>query len=281
MVFDSASAPARQAEAGAQAVRTQAAARRRSPVDRVEIVSAGSPHLVQAAPVLVMVPLRRIQHVLWGLTAALVLADGVASIGAGLRLLPFTATRFFDGDYKVNFPTGEKLLLLLTATVLLFGCWTAARRAVDRAATGWLLLGLCTAFALMDETVYLHQSLAAVLHDHLALGGPLAYAWTIVYVPMAALASVFLLRNLRSMHPRVRRLLMPGGIVYVTGAIVLEPVKSQLMERYGETSMPLKAAAALSDSLQLIGLTLLVCSLLTAASLLTSGFTLQFEHRHE
>ncbi|MFZ0157818.1 MAG: hypothetical protein WAL50_02220 [Kineosporiaceae bacterium] len=226
----------------------------------------------------VVLPLRRIQRTLWGLTGLLVLADGVASAGAALRVLPYTLTRFFDGDYKVNFPTGAKLLLLLVATVLLTACWTAARRAADRSATGWLLLGFCTAFALMDETVYLHQSLAELLRQHFDLGGPLAYAWTIVYIPMAALASVFLLRNLRTMHPRVRGLLMPGGVVYVTGAILMEPVKSQLMEQYGENSLPLKAAAAVSDSMQLIGLTLLVCSLLTAVSLLARAFTLQFDH---
>jgi hypothetical protein len=100
-----------------------------------------------------------------------------------------------------------------------------------------------------------------------------------VYGPVAALASMFLFRYMRTMHPRVRGLLLPGGIAYVTGAILLEPVKSQLMERYGENSFPLKAAAAVSDSMQLIGLTVLVCSLLTAASLFTSGFLLYFDRR--
>jgi len=243
--------------------------------------AAGAPSRpVLGAAVHVGVPLGRVQRAVWAVSGALVLADVVASVGAGLRVLPYALTRFFDADYKVNFPTGQKMLLLLVATILLLGCWTAARRARDPSATGWLLLALCTAFALVDETVYLHQSLAEELQHHFDFGGPLAYAWTVVYWPMAALASVFLLRNLRAMHARVRRLLLPGGILYVTGAILLEPVKSQLMERYGENSLQLKAAAAVSDSLQLIGLTLLVCSLLTAASLLTPAFTLEFGHRH-
>jgi len=230
----------------------------------------------QGAPVHIGLPIPRIQRVLWLVTGTLVLANLVASVGSGTKVLPYTVARFFDGDDKVNFPTGAKTLLLLTCTVLLLACWTAARRAADSSAAGWLLLSMCTAFAFLDETTYLHQSLAEVLERQFHFTGPLKFAWTVVYWPMAAFASIFLMRNLRSMHPRVRRLLLPGGILYVIGAIVLEPVKSVLVERFGEGSLQMELAAAVSDSLQLIGLTLLVCSLLTAAGLLTPSFTLAF-----
>ncbi len=67
------------------------------------------------------------------------------------------------------------------------------------------------------------------------------------------------------MHPAVRDRLLPGGVLYVTGTLLLEPVKSHYSEVYGEISVHLKPAAGVSDAaLQLIGLTLLVGALLQA-----------------
>ncbi|MBK6872866.1 MAG: hypothetical protein IPJ14_06985 [Kineosporiaceae bacterium] len=230
-------------------------------------------------PLHITVNTLRVRQLIWAVIAFLVLMNLISSAGAGLRFLPYTLTRFFDGDDKVNFPTTGKTLLLLTSTVLLLTCWAAARRRRDPSAAGWLLLGLCTAFAFGDESIYLHQTLAEVLNKKFHFTGPLTFAWTIVYWPMAAMASIVLVRYLRTMHPRVRRLLLPGGVLYVTGAILIEPVKSELADRFGEGTIQMEMAAALSDSMQLIGLALLVGSLLTALSLLTPEIRLSLRTR--
>jgi hypothetical protein len=228
------------------------------------------------APVDLVVDIPRVRRVMWRATAVLVILNIAASIGASLDAVPYTLTRFFDGDNKVNFPTGAKTLYLLACTVLLLGSHVAARRRNDPSATGWLLLGLCTAFAFVDETTYLHQSLSEVMTGHFHFTGVLTYAWTIVYWPVAAMASVFLVRNLGDLHPRVRRLLLPGGVLYVTGAIVMEPLKSELADRYGEGSLPMELTAAVSDSMQLIGLTLLASALIAVLAMLTPSITLHF-----
>lgn len=234
--------------------------------------------LAPGQPIRLGVDSRRVCGVLWSATGTLVVLNLLASAGSALNILPYTITRFFDGDNKVNFPTGAKTLYLLTGTLLLLGCWTAARRRADPSRTGWLLLAGCTAFAYVDETTYLHQSLSEVLNKIFHFTGVLTFAWTIVYWPAAAMAAVFLLRNLRTMHPRVRRILLPGGVLYVVGAIVMEPLKSVLADHFGEGSLPMEMTAALSDCLQLIGLTLLVSALLTALALLTPAVTLVFAH---
>jgi hypothetical protein len=106
--------------------------------------------------VVIGVDIQRVQKVIWLVTGILIGLDLLVSVAAGLHALPNTITRFFDGDAKVNFPTGAKTTLLLSATLLMLGCWTAGRRRADAAAQGWLLLGLVTAFAFIDETTYLH-----------------------------------------------------------------------------------------------------------------------------
>lgn len=241
---------------------------------RERVGVSAPPHLSRAGLTVIDVDPARVSRVLWRATTVLVVLDVLAAAAAGRALLPWNLTRFFDGDNKVNFPTGAKTLLLLSATVLLLACWVAARQQGEPSARAWLFLSACTGFAFVDETVYLHQSLSEILNKVGNFDGVLTYAWTVVYWPVAALAAVVVLRYLRLMDPSVRRLLLPGGVLYVTGALLFEPVKSHFAETYGEISLHLKLTAAMSDNLQLIGLTLLVCSLLRAASLLTDGFTL-------
>jgi hypothetical protein len=223
--------------------------------------------------VVIGVDVQRVQKVVWLVTGALIALDLLVSVAAGLHALPYTITRFFDGDAKVNFPTGAKTTLLLAATLLMLGCWTAGRRRADPVARGWLLLGLVTAFAFIDETTYLHQSLSEALDDTFHFHGVLKFAWTIVYIPAVVLVGAFLIRHLREMRPQVRNRLLPGGAVYVIGAIFFEPVKSHLAESVGDGSMLFRLVAAASDSLELAGLALLVCALLYAAQLLTAGFS--------
>lgn len=66
------------------------------------------------APIPMSVPIATVTRTPWSCVMALCLLDLVASVGAGTGLLPYTLTRFFDGDNKVNFPTGAKTVPLLT-----------------------------------------------------------------------------------------------------------------------------------------------------------------------
>jgi hypothetical protein len=202
------------------------------------------------------------RRLLWAAMVAIVVLDFVGSIGAALGA-PYTITRFLDGDYKVNFPTGYKTTFLLATTLLFALLWRAARRDGDRFAPGWLLLSLVAAFAWVDETVYLHQSISEVLHDSLHTTGPLKFAWTIVYFPAAVAVFVILLRYLKYLVPSVRRPLLLGGVLYGGGAVLFEPIKSHFSDTAGENSLPFKAIAWASDSSEMVGLTLLVVVLLT------------------
>jgi hypothetical protein len=235
---------------------------RRTPTERDEVV--------------IPVDFDRIRNVLWLVTGTLVALDFLVSVASGLRVLPYTITRFFDGDSKVNFPTGAKTTMLLATAVLMLGCWTAGRRRNDPASRGWLLLSLVTAFAFLDETIWLHQSLNQVLTNRFHFQGLLKFSWTIVYLPAAVLVGIFLLKNLRLMRPGVRNRLLPGGAIYAAGAMLLEPIKSQVADGPGDDSPAFKLVSAVSDSMELIGLTVLLLAVLVAARHLTAGFSFAF-----
>jgi hypothetical protein len=203
----------------------------------------------------------RIERVLWLTLSALVVLDFLAS-AAVAEGAPFELTRFFDADEKVNFPTGFKTSMLLSVTLLLFAHWAIAVRRRDPFAPAWRLLAYVTCFAFVDETVYLHQSLASMLHSHLHTGGPLLYAWTVLYVPMAAAVAVIVLRYLPFLERELMWRLVAGGAMYVLGTLALEPIKSELAESKGEGGLAFKLTAAVSDSMEMTGLTILVVILL-------------------
>lgn len=208
----------------------------------------------------------RIQRIAWRIIAAIIVLDVIASVAGARELLPYALTRFFDGDEKVNVPTTAKLLLLLASTLLLVVCWAASRRRAHPGARAWALLAVCTTFAFCDEATWLHQTLSHTMEKALHTHGPLHYAWVLLYLPIAAAGGIVVIRYMRSMPPRVRRLLLPGGILYAVGALLFEPIKSEAVEEFGEGSLTMKLVAACSDSLQLVGLTLLASSVLIAAA---------------
>jgi hypothetical protein len=211
-----------------------------------------------------------VNRVLWVSMAVVVICDFLASAAAGLHAAPYSITRFLDGDEKVNVPTGFKTTSLLAATLLLLALWSVATRDHDRAGPGWRLLAAISAFAFFDETTYLHQSLATVVHEHLHTSGVLTYAWTIVYVPVLAAAGLLVLRYARHIPSPLRWRLVAGGGLYGFGAVALEPVKSTMSEHYGDGSLNFKLTAAVSDSLEMVGLTILLVSLIAGLATMVS-----------
>lgn len=213
-------------------------------------------------PLEVGVDVRGARRLLWAGMGVTVALDVVASVGAAVGA-PYSITRFFDGDYKANFPTGYKIFFLFGVTVLFAMLVQIARRDGDRFVRGWLLLASVAGFACLDETVYLHQSLSEVIHHSFHTSGVLKFAWTIVYLPAVLAVFVILLRYLRYLRSALRWQLLVSGILYGGGALLFEPVKSHLSDSSGEGSLAFKLVAAVSDSCEMVGLTILAVLLLT------------------
>lgn len=229
--------------------------------------------------VTVTLPVTRLRIAVWGVVGLLVVADFVAAVAGAKDILPYLLLRFVDADQKTNFPTAAKTTLLLVAGLLMLACWVVGRRRSDPSASGWLMLAAATFFAFVDESTYLHQSLSEAMQKAFDLDGALKYAWTLVYAPAGLVVGVFLLKSLRAMDPRVRNLVLPGGVLFVGGALGLEPVKSHISESQGDRGLAFRLAAAVSDSLELCGLALLVTGLVLALDLMVGRFTVAFGTR--
>ena len=225
-----------------------------------------------AATVSVTVDPGRVQIILWLLVGSLISLDVLRSLTGGLGMLPYTVTRFFDGNDRDSFGAGACSTLALAITVLLFGCSAAARRRDDPTAPGWRLLAWVAAFVFVDEITSMRRSLAVVLRERYALYGPERYTWALLYLPAALAVLVVLARHARRMAPGVVRRLVPGLGLVAAGIVGLEPFQAKFAQQHGEDSLSFRLLSAAAGGAELVGLTLILTAALLAAAGLTGGF---------
>ena len=229
-----------------------------------------------AAPVLdLRVRTGTVRRWLGAVLALLVLANLGASVAEGNSWLPDSLTRFFDGDEKVNLPTGYKVTLLLASTVLLAVRSVAARRAGERLRSFWVLLTVLVGLAFLDETTYFHQTLTTVLQRHTGLDhGVFRFGWAWVYLPAVVVVGVVVVRYLLALPAGLRNRLVLVAVLYVGGSLGLEPVKSEISEGGGTHTLKYQLAAWVSDSAEMIGLFLLVLTLLAELARVVAAVSL-------
>ena len=202
------------------------------------------------------------RRVLVRVTAALVLGTFIAQfmMWSGRAM---GVARFFDADVKVNFPTGFKMLTLGAVALSAWVLSRCARESHDKWARHWSRLALITMFLMLDEMAYIHQSLASALGTHHnAAGGILHYSWVFVYLPAAAFVCVTFIPFVLALRPDLRLRLIVGGVLFAGGSGGIELVKGRIINLYGETSLQFRLTTAVSDSLEMIGLAVLVLALL-------------------
>jgi hypothetical protein len=189
--------------------------------------------------------------------------------GVGLGI-----ARFIDADVKVNLPTGFKVFSLATAALLAWAIGRTAHAADDGGARRWTQMAAVLAFLTVDEMAYVHQSLAAWTGER---SGILHYSWVIVYLPAAMVIGVLFLPFVASLRRDLRTNLVLAGLLFGGGSGGVELVKAKMVHGAGEESLAFYLTTAVSDSLEMIGLAVLVVALLGELRRRAGSVELRFE----
>ncbi|MDQ4131260.1 MAG: hypothetical protein M3133_09805 [Actinomycetota bacterium] len=206
---------------------------------------------------------RAVVRLLAPIVAVLVLTTFAAQVLKMTDAVPHAITRLFDSNSKMNFPTAYKILALLSCTLLLALITVAKRRQGDRYARHWKGLALAFLFLTADEATMIHQNLDRALQRVTGTDGALFFSWTLVYVPLVVIFALAYLPFLRSLRPRQRLLFVAAGACYAGGSGGLEFLKSAAYTAAGyEVTLRFGLLAALSDSLQEVGLLVFIYALL-------------------
>lgn len=225
-------------------------------------------------PVRLHLPVERIVRVLWWVVAGSIVATFAAQIWHKLAGDENTLINLFDSDQKLNFPTSLKVALMLGAALLfvLVGLGTTERH--DR--VRWLGLGALFGLVTLDELTYMHQRISDAFHEWFGSSGVLRFSWIVLYVPALAVVAVWYFPWWRALPRHLRNGLLWAAILFAGGSAGVELAKGALYEEH-DWGLKFGLVAAFSDSLEFIGLGLLVAMLLREVASSPGAVTLDFD----
>lgn len=205
------------------------------------------------------IPLAKVRRALFALMALVVgaglageLSQHVWSPGHGAGL-----TRLFSLSYEQNIPTWYSSSLLLACAALLALIAAGARKAGSGYTRHWWVLALGFLYISLDETVSLHEAAG-----WLRLGGVLYFSWVIPAAAVVAVVGLSYLRFLGHLPRRTRNQFIIAGVVYVTGAVLMELPLGYWTEREGSHNLGYGLIDLVEESLEILGMSMFLLSLL-------------------
>jgi hypothetical protein len=150
--------------------------------------------------------------------------------------LPFLVRQLFDLDEENNLPTWWSSFLLLNVA---FFVLVSALTKHDKFRPYWFAIAIGFLVLAIDEVAGLHETFNATIVPSWALyGGVLVAVIALIFIPF-----------LRSLDGRLALSFVLSGVVFVTGAIVVEI----LSEGIDTDSLAYSFAVALEEGLEMLG----------------------------
>ena len=216
-----------------------------------------------ASDVLV-VDIGRIITLLWLATAIVlglaILREFVISIiGTGTALKDL---RHFSLDSEHSLPAWYESATMLASAGLLTILAALARHDDPRNRLPWMLLAIIFLLMSIDELVAFHEGSMRPLREAFHLTGIFYFLWVIIAAPLlVALAIYFVPFMLRLPRPTAVRFFIAGAI-FVSGAFGMEFIGGYYVSFAGYDYLPYRIASTCEESLEIIGMTLFLSSLL-------------------
>lgn len=206
-----------------------------------------------------LLPTRALRRALLSCTAV------VSLLGLGVELLhhlrPALRTPLipvFSLSMEGNLPTWYAALLLSSCGLLLLCIAAGAAQAREPSARRWTTLGVVFLYLSLDEAAELHEHLGDVVQLH----GVLYFSWVVPAGALVLLLGLWYLPFLRHLPRDTRWRFVLAGALYVGGALGLELPLGYWAERAGRDNLVYSLLDWLEETLELLGATLFLLSLL-------------------
>lgn len=187
----------------------------------------------------------------------------LVSFAVFLHLQPLDPVEVADSELRrvlyvdsvTSVPAWFTTLVLAACAQALWGVGSAARAA----AAGWSLIwrALAVAFALLslDELTALHVPASAAVRTLLAAGGPslTSPGGVLAAATAAAAVAVVTLRFLATLPAVTRWAFVASGLLYATGAVVLDHLGSEALVAFGASDLRFGLLTAVEECLEMVG----------------------------
>ena len=136
-----------------------------------------------------------------------------------------------------------------------------------------VVLSIVFVFLAFDESISIHERLIIPLRQALDAGGIFYYAWIIPYGIGIVLLSVFAIPVFWRMQKRIRFWFGLSAAIYLFAAIGLEMISGKYLVMQNESKdIVWVLMVTLEESLELLGLIILVYALLSLLQIKYNGF---------
>ena len=171
--------------------------------------------------------------------------------------------RLFDLNREANIPTWfASLLLTLNAFILaIIAMRTKAQQGPYY--TQWFVLAAIFLYLSIDESALLHEMTEKPVRRVLHVSGYLYFAWIIPAVCCLIVLGVYIRRFLFELPKNTRWLFLIGGAVFVSGAVGMEAIGSNIFSTTGgQKTMAYNVLATVEEAFEMLGLLIFFYALL-------------------
>ena len=184
----------------------------------------------------------------------------------------FFSLFFLDGEGNV--PAIFSTCLFLINAVIFLIVWKAASLAGDSQKI-WLFLSIVFVFLALDESISIHERLIDPLRDALDATGIFYYTWIIPYGIGIVLLAIFAIPIFWRMQKRIRFWFGLSAAIYLFAAIGLEMISGKYLVMMNEQKdIVWILMITLEESLEMVGLIILVYALLLLLRIKFNGFSI-------
>ena len=169
----------------------------------------------------------------------------------------------FDLNGEGNVPALFATLLLLGAAVLLALIASLTRRRGAPFSRHWQALAVIFVYLAVDETAQLHEKIglnaAELIDTH---GVPSFYVWVLPFGAFVAIFALVYLPFVRALAPRLRRVVVGAGSLYVGAALGLEVIDAAYTRAFGFGNLTHALLYSLEEVAEMWGVILFIYGLL-------------------
>ena len=145
----------------------------------------------------------------------------------------------FDMDSEISLYAwySTTILLFVPACLLMFIGYKK-KQSGDKLSWAWFVVGAVFMFLSLDDGAMIHEKLSTInrligLQDLLG-GGIFAWSWWVIYLPIAVVLAVVLLKWFLSLPTRTKAFICIGILIAVVGQMGMEAVSSMITNSTGE-----------------------------------------------
>lgn len=210
-----------------------------------------------------LTPARVAVALLWTITALVTIHAlslfGVFELGRDHQLGLF---RLFNLSEEGNVPTWFAATTLFLSAVLLGVTWRVVREAGEPFARHWAFLALIFLFIAIDEAAGIHELLILPVRALLSTRRALYFAWVIPYGIAVVVVGLAYARFMLALPRRTALLFLAAALLYVAGAIGMEMLSPWVYDWTGEVTLPMFVMLLVEETLEMVGVAILVYALL-------------------